>query len=274
MKTLFTVRLGLVASLAAAGLIAFPAVAAVKVNPDVLAARKASIALEVQNLMSRRMYFHSIGRNELELELWSKKRDIRWAQNQGCWMGMKSLKVYYDDVNRQMQAAELVRLSGANPKIKNIPENRNIGNTILHTLTTPIIEVADDGESAKGVWYTPGVILSPADGLRPTGTWIWERYGVDFIKEDGKWVLLNVQVNTDFMSPMGKPLTLPADSAAMGAEGAQMGPSSAGIVIPGPDIPKPTYEDYSVTRVPTLTPRLPEPYSTLAKTFQYADCSK
>lgn len=233
-------------------------------------------AQEVQNLMSRRMFYHSIGRNELELSLWAKKHPIRWAQNQGCWVGMDSLKVYYDDINRKMQAAELERVSKTNPKIKNVPENRFIGNTILHTLTTPIIEVAGDGNTAKGVWYTPGVILSPGDGITPQGDWIWERYGVDFIKEDGKWTLLNVQVNTDFITGMGKPLKAgQTDAAAMGKEGAAPMPGSgaAGIKIPGPDIAKPTYEDFSVTRVPKLTPRLPEPYQTLSATFQYADCS-
>lgn len=242
---------------------------------------KGAEALEIQNLMSRRMFFHSVGRNELELQLWSKKHEIRWAQNQGCWIGMASLKVYYDDVNRKMQAADLDRLSKANPAIKNVPENRSIGSTILHTLTTPIIEIAGDGQSAKGVWYTPGVILAPGDGKGAgEGVWMWERYGVDLIKEDGRWVLLNVQVNTDFGVPMGKPLTKQGfGAAAMGSEGGAQaapapGPGAEGIKIPGPDIAKRTYEEFSPTRVPRLEPRLPEPYRTLGETFQYADCNE
>jgi hypothetical protein len=233
---------------------------------------------EIQNVMARRAFYHSIGHNEEELALWAKKHPVRWAQNQGCWIGMASLKVYYDDVNRKMQAAELERLSKVNPDIKNIPENRFIGNTILHLLTTPLIEVADDGQTAKGLWYTPGIILAPGDGKTPEGNWIWERYGVDFIREDGKWTILHVQVNTDFMSPVGSPLQTKSgrDAAAMGKEGAtpapMPGPAAAGITIPGPDIPKPTFEEYSVTRVPTITPRLPVPYRTLSETFEYADC--
>jgi hypothetical protein len=242
---------------------------------------KGAEALEIQNLMSRRMFIHSVGRNELELELWSKKQEVRWAQNQGCWVGMASLKVYYDDVNRKMQAAELDRLSKANPAIKNVPENRNIGNTVLHTLTTPIIEIAGDGQSAKGVWYTPGVILAAGDGKGAgEGIWIWERYGVDLIKENGRWVLLHVQVNTDFGSPMGKPLAKQGfGAAAMGSEGGAQaapapGPGAENIKVPGPDIAKRTYEEFGPTRVPRLEPRLPEPYRTLAETFQYADCNE
>lgn len=236
----------------------------------------AAEVLEIQNLMSRRAFYHSVGQNEKELELWARKREIRWAQNQGCWIGMKSLKVYYDDVNRRMQAAGLSRLSKLNPAIRDVPENRFVGNTILHLLTTPIIEIAADGQSAKGLWYTPGAILTTDDGKTPQGLWIWERYGVDFVKEDGRWAFLNIQVNTDFMSPMGKPLGLQgADAAGMGSEGAAPapGPGAEGIDIPGPDIPKRLYAEFGATRVPMITPRMPERYRTLGETFQYADCT-
>jgi hypothetical protein len=219
------------------------------------AVQRASDVEEIQNLMSRRMFYHSVGRNEEELALWSKKHPIRWGQNQGCWTSMASLKVYYDDINRKMQAADLSRLSKLNPAIKDVPENRGIGNNAIHTLTTPIIEVAGDGQTAKGMW-------------------IWERYGVDFVREDGHWAFLHVQVNTDFMNDMGKPMQVQAeDAAAMGSEGAG-GPGGGPMIkIPGPDVPAKLYREFGATRVPTLVPRVPEPYQTLSKTFEYADCS-
>ena len=233
----------------------------------------AAEALQIQNLMSRRAFYHSVGQNERELALWAKKSPVRWAQNQGCWVGMASLKVYYDDVNRQMQQASLDKLSKLNPAIRNGPESRFVGNTILHTLTTPIIEIAADGKSAKGMWYTPGISLTTNAGKTPEGLWIWERYGVDFVKEDGHWAFLNVQVNTDFMNPLGKPLQRQgADAAGMGSEGGGAAPEAPPVKIPGPDIAKTLYQEFGATRVPSLTPRLPEPYRTLAETFQYADC--
>ena len=54
---------------------------------------------EIQNLMTRRMYFHSVGQNENELALWSRSNDVRWAQNQGCFIGMKSIAAGYDVIN-------------------------------------------------------------------------------------------------------------------------------------------------------------------------------
>jgi hypothetical protein len=238
---------------------------------------RADIALEIQNLMGRRMFYHSVGHNEDELALWSKNQTVHWGQNQGCWVGMASLKVYYGDMNRKAQDADLKRLSEVNPRIKNLPENRGIGSSVLHILTNPVIEVAEDRQSVKGVWYTPGVILSTRDGKTGHAVWMWERYGGDFIREDGKWVILNLQVNTDFGNPMGEPLQPQRVSVAqIGKEGraepTPAGPS--GLMLPGPDIPQTLYQEYTPTRVPTLTPRLPEPYSTLDRTFKYADCAR
>lgn len=229
---------------------------------------------EIQNLMARRMWFHSVGQNEDELALWSKKREVRWAQNQGCYVGMKSIALGYDTINRKNERAEIERLSKLNPKIVNDWKSRFVGNTVLHTLNSPLIVVADDLQSAKALWYTPGAILTTTDGVKPVGFWIWERYGVDFVKEDGQWRFLNVQVNTDFMNPMGAPLQPQGpDAAAMGVEGVQANGPKPAFTVPPPDISKATYREFGATRVPTLTPRLPVPYRTLSETFQYADCS-
>jgi hypothetical protein len=231
--------------------------------------------LDIQNLMSRRAFYHSVGQNENELKLWAQKSPVRWAQNQGCWVGMAAIRDYYETTNYAMQRAGLANKAKANPKIANdFGKNRFIGESIFHLLTTPIIEIARDGKTAKGMWYTPGVILT-GDGNKSEAMDIWERYGVDFIREDGQWRFLHVQVNTDFAKPMGAPFPEQKESAAaMGSEGAPApGPGGGGIKIPGPTTPKKLYQEFSQTRVPTLTPALPEPYDTLGKTFEYADCS-
>jgi ketosteroid isomerase-like protein len=231
---------------------------------------------EVQNLMSRRAFYHSVGQNENELKLWAKKTPIRWAQNQGCWIGMDALRDYYETTNYAMQRANLAKKAKNNPVIENnFEKNRQVGEAVYHLLTTPIIEIAKDGKTAKGMWYTPGVILT-GDGKKSEGMDMWERYGVDFIKEDGQWRFLHIAVYTDFAKPFGAPLTPQSESTAtVGTEGAAQGPGPGGetIKVPGPTISKKMYEEFSQTRVPKLEPRLPEPYTTLSKTFEYADCS-
>ena len=241
-------------------------------------ARTARDVQEIQNLMSRRAMLHSIGHNEEELGLWSRKGEIRWAQNGGCWIG-DDFRNYYVTVNYAMQRAALAKLHAGNPAVANDFElNRYAGSSVFHLLTTPIVEVARDGLSAKGFWYTPGAILSSNDGRTGEGVNMWERYGVDFVREDGQWRILHVEVITDFAYPFGGTLETPvpamAGASRSGSESAKPapGPGAEGIDVPGPTIARAMGESYSPTRVPRLTPRLPEPYRTLAATFQYADC--
>jgi hypothetical protein len=51
---------------------------------------------------------------------------------------------------------------------------------IMHTLTTPIIEVAGDGKTAKGMWYSPGQVTEVGQDGKPMAMWMWEKYGADF----------------------------------------------------------------------------------------------
>ena len=81
------------------------------------------------------------------------------------------------------------------------------GKLILHETTTPIIEVAGDGQTAKGFWLMAGVesgladpknvgvmpenLYEPpdksVDGQRVWAHWVWCQYGLDFLKQDGEW---------------------------------------------------------------------------------------
>ncbi len=267
-----------IAALTLAPVAAAQAQQAVTVQPTLKSiAREVEIARdvqEIQNLMSRRMYFHAAGQNEHELELWSKRDDIRWMQNQGCW-GRASLFQAYDIDNKHMQQNDLDRIAKANPAVPDdFATERGVGSMAIHTLTTPIIVVANDLQSAKAVFYTPGAILTTKDGVKPDGFWIWERYGVDLVKEDGQWKFLHIQVNTDFMNPMGEPLQPQgSDAATLGTENVSNMDSKTEFRPKGPDAAMQTYREFGATRVPIVWPRPPEPYKTLKATFEYADCS-
>jgi hypothetical protein len=79
-------------------------------------------------------------------------------------------------------------VSKLHPEVKNIKENEGVGSEIMHTPTTPIIEVAEGGKTARGVWIGTGLVAMVDDKTgKPRCMWEWDRYGVDFIKEDDKW---------------------------------------------------------------------------------------
>lgn len=69
----------------------------------------------------------------------------------------------------------------------------------IHTLSTELIEVAEDGRTARGLWISPGAEAkrSVRGGLE--SYWIWGHYAIDFIKEDGKWLFWKFRIPHDFM---------------------------------------------------------------------------
>jgi hypothetical protein len=155
--------------------------------------------LDCQNLMSMHSWYHAAFANDIELDkIWAKKaQDIVFAQNSGFWQGQDKVKAYY----------------GVAAKDKSLAA----GHFQMHTITTGVIEVAQDRKTAKGIFYTPGMV-----GAYNEGSWMWERYGVDFINEDGVWKIWHLHVYSDFSASFGKDLSA-GPAGAPGGGGAAPG---------------------------------------------------
>ncbi|MBN1628925.1 MAG: nuclear transport factor 2 family protein [Thermoleophilia bacterium] len=224
-------------------------------------AQRALDVLEVQNCMSRHAYYHGAGMHAEELEKnWVKKTpNPTFAMNFGKWVGYESIKKCYVDAGPIINGAGLEALSRQFPDIEVKEENMGIGNLVIHAQTTPIIEIAGDGQTAKGIWVTPGVVTLPFPQLQ--AWWMWEKYGADFVKEEGEWRMWHLAMFTDFGVPMGEPIL---SNQANGADAMVMPPG-----VPEPDEKFEMYKMYSPYTKPVLLPRLPEPYETFSETFSY-----
>ena len=139
------------------------------------------------------------------------------------------------------------------------------GQMMQHMLATPIIEVAGDGATAKGVWMSPGHEARVLDG-KLTAMWVWGTYGVDFIKEDAQWKIRNNHVYLNIITPFDVPWTAekPGDAGDIGD-----------IFPPGlPDEYKPNRPStytwmYSPSAVMELVPVPPEPHDTYDPSTDY-----
>ncbi len=138
----------------------------------------------------------------------------------------------------------------------------------MHTVCTSIIEIAEDGKTARSSFYTPGIIFNT---LNPDKTryaeFMWERYGVDWILEDGEWRYVNNLVAEDF--------TCKIDCVNMAAESYRELLRTGVVVVPlmfigvKVDIPGPSHFDYSPAQVVQIDPTWPEPYRTLEEREKY-----
>lgn len=225
---------------------------------------------DILDVMSRHAWYYSAGQHERELdELWSQAQpDVSFGTNGGYWIGMKSIRHAYVDWFRIQAQKDLTALSKRHPNIKDEPRNLLAGTSMMHTITTPLVVVADDGKTAKGLFYSPGQVTQTPLG-QPNANWMWERYAVDFIREQGRWRIWHFNVFTDF-------------SVEPGEDWTKASPTGSKLVLqPGevlpwedPDAPRfdlemQTYRNWGVDVVRGEKPRIPVPYRTFSETFSY-----
>jgi hypothetical protein len=70
------------------------------------------------------------------------------------------------------------------------------GEMIDLQLTTPIIEVAYDCQTARAVWWSPGAASVLQENEDPQAQWVWGDFAVDFIREGDDWKIWHLHYFT------------------------------------------------------------------------------
>jgi ketosteroid isomerase-like protein len=72
----------------------------------------------------------------------------------------------------------------------------------LHYMISPLIEMAEDGQTAHGSWYLwePANMPNPRTG-ELEAIWIAGVYHEDFVKQDGQWKFQKITLRMEIMSP-------------------------------------------------------------------------
>lgn len=234
------------------------------------AVQKLMDVYEIQSLMSRHAWYYAAGQHQRELdELFATMQpDLSFGTNAGYWVGYASIKKAYVDWFNISAAKDLAALSRRHPEIKNEPRNLLAGTSMMHTITTPLIVVADDGKTAKGLFYSPGQVTQTPLG-QPTAGWMWERYAIDFLKEDGQWRIWHFNVFTDFsVEPGGNWTSDKKVGARIVVQPGEVLPWEDPNA-PKFDVPVQAYRSYGIDVVRGEKPRVPVPYRTFSETFSY-----
>ena len=229
----------------------------------------AEACIEVENQQSKHAIMPAAGLTEEELDtMWAKERDDFWWSHNFGGMGSRA-DVYKGWAGGLAQNAHYYsrRLLAVYPEVEG-KEPRTLMECAVHMLGSSIIEVADDGMSARGSWYTPGVIFSTLNpDQKKEGIWIWERYGNDFVKEGDEWLILSQHVCNDYGGAMdednwaqvsyqrlsGPPMPRP-----------QPEPADDGSLPGAPWAPIPLFfGSYSPVQTPQNACPWPSPYATL-----------
>lgn len=226
---------------------------------------RAEGAIECEKLQSMHSYMlaGSIHREEL-LYYWSDRFDITFAHSYGQNGNSESFWYNYVLAFESKGFHEYINAAKRYPEIREHMDNYlKAWLCSMHALPTPIIEVSGDGKSAKANFYTMATLscLLSSDG-EPWGTYSYERYGCDFVYENGLWYYLNMRICSDLIGdideynwPLVKDLSL-------------VFPDSSFMEL---DVPGPLHFGYSVSQLPQQSPGVPVPYESFEDTFSYAD---
>jgi hypothetical protein len=142
---------------------------------------------EIENLMGMYVYLHAAGKHKETVNLFALKTPgvIAELPSWGIFEGPESIERAFN-------------------KIHTCIDGDRKGVMRIHALTSPVIEVAGDGKTAKGVWICPGHMTFPVENGKPQANWAWMKYGVDFVKEDGAWKFWHMRIYGMFLCPYDK----------------------------------------------------------------------
>lgn len=146
---------------------------------------------EIQNLMGTYSFLHTSGRNfKAATELFTTYDDTVIEQLWGRYTGKDAAWRCYGIDQRPDDQVTIDTLHLSVPAVPLPPPPPGNGAVVpagaatggdssarppfyvhLQLLTTPVIQVAKDGETARGVWISPGIEGSG---------WNWLKYGADF----------------------------------------------------------------------------------------------
>ena len=223
----------------------------------------AAASQEVENVKARHTYLHGRADATSEWdEIWCMDENASWAHAFGRMRGGD--QVWWGSVGDYdaMCFQNWLEIRERWPEVTG-KDPRPLMEASVHTLVTDVIEVAEDGKSARGSFITPGVIHSRlTDDGRPYCNVLWERYGSDFVLVDGEWKYLHEHVCPDILTKMDHFDWAHGEYDRLTHPDRQPGPPPTLGAPPVTD-PGPMHMPYSVLDKPQNTVPWPEPYKTL-----------
>ncbi|MFO1265352.1 MAG: nuclear transport factor 2 family protein [Rubrivivax sp.] len=233
----------------------------------------------VENVFSHYMYLHNTFQDEKIKALWAKR-------------GTPGMSAQYSNLGVYTNYDSIMAYHSGRPT--------PTGKLVFHYLTTPLVEVAADGKTAKGRWIAAGVesgLMTPevaakapaflfekaeADGNEVHGKKVWAhwvqmQYGVDFIRQDGEWKILHFRCFEVSRARFDKNwIALAAEvqdssaNSSFNADLMYLGDDGKPVFMPKVDGP-PKSLTYSYRPDAAMAPDvpIPVPYRTLSDTFEY-----
>lgn len=223
---------------------------------------------DVKNLMGIFVHYLLLKKeSSMVADLWSSREDIAYGINGGWYKGREAVEGYFGSFDEHTAAVAAILKEKFPDKLGVLSNEELFGTGILElkSVSNYVIEVADDGQTAKGCACLFGFDTT-VDEYGPVSHWIFGMVAIDFILEDEQWKIWHMQYLEDINHPSGfdwgKKEEYPFEELPEFA-------SIKGWAPPAPNVPVVLREKYSGTRPFAKLIAAPEPYVTFAETFSY-----
>ncbi len=221
----------------------------------------------IKNLMGKYVNCLLLNRHgEIFDAFFSRQPDVCLTFNTGSYVGTEAVRSYWEAMVRRNRLSAALLQKRFPEQLGALDEEAiyGIGPFHVRPLTAPVIEVATDGETAKGLWFCLGCDAEVTTA-GPAANWTWGYFAADFIYEEDDWKIWHLQYLNDVDSLCGQSWGREIQPYPELPEFAPL----KDFQLPAYSVAEPVRELYRVDRPLTGAPRIPEPYDTFADTFSY-----
>lgn len=146
---------------------------------------------EIKKVANKRViYIANEMRAEELVDLWVSDKKLQktasFGRNTGYYVGMDAIKGYYVKHHNDMH------------------NNDFTGCLSTHPISTGLVELAEDGKTARGIWYAIAQETTPAKDGTAKALWMPEKIGMDFVKEENDWKIWHIMIATDLVAEAGE----------------------------------------------------------------------
>lgn len=223
---------------------------------------------EIRNVMGRVSHDYAVKQEAAVYgRYWSVREDVSLLLNAGGYRGAAAVKGYYAALGEEIALSSKLIAKKFPDALGDKSEEELLGVGMITYLPfeSQVIEIADDGKTAKGLWNIRGSYCRLTAG-GPVAYWIFGWAAVDFVREGDDWKIWHMQMlfNVDHQCGVGFCEPEKVFEPVPGFE------EIADFRLPEPNVKEAGFDAFYPDRPRTASPRCPEPYAAFADTFSYA----
>ena len=221
----------------------------------------------VQNLMGIFSGHYLLKREkDLVKDLFADREDISLGVNTGFYAGRDAVTEYYEALHQKNLLTTRLIMAKYPERFAGKTEVEAYGCGLLNykPLDTPVVEIAGDEQTARGIWTCRNSYSDLTAG-GPVTFYEWGWVAADFIREGESWRIWHLLILNDVHVQAGLQY-YEADKPYPAVEGFE---AMADFQMPEPNVKVTLRAPYAPDRPRTPAPEVPEPYETFSQTNSY-----